>query len=143
MDGSPLARLLIVAIFLGLLGLPVVALTRDKSVTASAVPTPIPAAVNQSQTIDLSLTLSQPGQIEVRQADRVIVASDAPVSTLEKSVTLTDSEVEFSVKFQWSDGSTSHAGRLVVSRDGDTLADQTFWGTTEAEDVVSFRMSKP
>jgi len=141
MDGSPLARLVIVLIFLGLLGLPVIALTREKPSAPVAAPSP-EAASAREQKVDLVVTLSHPGRVEIRQANQVVAVSDALVSVLEKEITLPDTRAELTVTFHWADGVSPHAGRVVVSQDGETWADQTFWGDAEAQDVLSVQGPK-
>lgn len=141
MDGSPLARLVVVLIFLVLMGLPVVALTREKPVAAEEAR---PAKVDVgAQSVDLAVTLSQPGKVEIRLADQVVASSEVAVPSLKKTITLPGERSDLTVKFQWADGGANHAGRVVVSRDGDTVADQTFWGDAVAEDVLNVRLSQP
>ncbi len=141
MDGSPLARLAVVLIFLVLMGLPVIALTREKpAVTQEARPVKVDAS---AQTVGLSVTLSQPGKVEIRLADQVLASSETAIPGLEKTIVLPGAQSDLTVKFQWADGGSHHAGRVVVSRDGDTLADQTYWGDAEAEDVLSVRVPQP
>jgi len=133
MDGSPLARLVVVLIFLVLLGVPVVALTREKP---AVVATEAPAIKVEEQSVDISVTLSHPGTVEIRLADQVVLASESPVTSLEKVLTVPGAVADLTVKFRWPDGSVSHAGRVSVSHDGEVWADQTFWGETEVLDVV-------
>jgi hypothetical protein len=134
MDGSPLARLVVVLIFLVLLGVPVVALTREKPAVEAVVTTPAAQAAVQS--VDVSVTLSHPGMVDIRLADQVVLASEAPTASLERVLTVPGSTADLTVKFQWPDGRVSHAGRVTVSHDGEVWADQTFWGETEVVDVV-------
>lgn len=135
MDGSPLARLVVVVVFLVLLGLPVIVLTREKP--SPEVPVNAPAPVAESQVVSVVATLSHPGKVEIRLADQVVAVAETPVSTLEKAITLPTARAELSVKFEWPDAGTANAGRIVVSHDGDIWADQTFWGEAEAQDVVT------
>jgi hypothetical protein len=142
MDGSPLIRLAAVLVFLALVGLPVFALTREKSGPMEHRNSSIEKQPGE-QPVDLKVTLSRPGKVEIKYLDEVIAGSSGDVMTFEKQVKMPVAKVELTAKFQWPDDRSSHAGRVVVSRDGDTLADGTFWGETEAEDVLSFRVPSP
>jgi hypothetical protein len=133
MRTSPAVSLCAVVAFLVLSGIPVWLLTRqDPSPPAAVVEAPVAKPVDAL----LSLAVSSPGHARVIIEGREVV--NTPLAG-EKAFLLPFPArgADLVVQAVWEHPTTPQALRVVVSADGETLADQSLWGAGSVEDVVT------
>ena len=142
MRGSPLFFALIITIVLGLAGIPVWMLTRPHEHPAQ-VKAPDSAA-STTRPVDLTVTSTADAEIEIRHAGAVVWRGASTGKNLTASLTLpkTASGLELVTRVRWGATETPQAVRFQFSHDGETLADATLWGTTQAEDVIALPFSQ-
>lgn len=141
MNGNPIARVALILLFLGALAWPVWSLTRER---VEITPTVQPSSEGEKfVTVDLSLTSSSPATVEVRYAGTFTSKSETAV-VVSKEISLPAGEkIDLVIKGVWPTNPTPQALRVMISRDGEDLADKTFWGIEGIEDVVSFTAPQP
>lgn len=141
MNGSPIARVALILLFLGALAWPVWSLTRERPDAAPAIATALP--VEKTVEVDLVLMSSIPTTVEVAYAALFKIKSEVTSRVRTKMRLPAGEKIDLLIKGSWPASSTPQALRVVVSWDGEDLQDKTFWGLEGIEDVVSFTAPKP
>ncbi len=141
MNGSPITRVGLILLFLGALAWPVWSLTREQPAPVQPVATTLPE--EKTVEIDLALTSSIPATVEISYAGEATHISESAVIVTKKSRVPAGEKIDLLVKGSWPASSTPQALRVVVSWDGEDLADKTFWGLEGVEDVINFTAPQP
>lgn len=136
MRGFPLLRIAGVAAALMLLGVPVWMLTRDR---VDAAPDDRGGGVVTVEKVVFSvvLTSTAPARLSVMAANLPIQESGGGVERFEARFEMSRSRPEDLVVGAAFEGNTgAEALRAQVRADGRMVADKTFWGAGEIQDVV-------
>lgn len=136
MRGFPLLRIAVVAAALLLLGVPVWMLTGDRVQAAPEDPS-VDEGMNEMVVFNVELTSSAPARLSVMAAGHPLQVSDGPLERFEGAFEMPRSQPEdlvVSANFEGEVG--SEALRVTVRENGRLVADKTFWGVGEIQDVL-------
>lgn len=137
MRGFPLLQISAVVVALLLLGVPVWMLTGDRLQAAPEDPGVAEERKVEMVVFSVELTSSSPARLSVMAAGHPIQVSDGPLERFEGAFEMPRSQPEdlvVSAKFEEEGG--SEALRVKVRESGRLVADKTFWGTGEIQDVL-------
>lgn len=132
MRGSPILRLVLMAIALALAGIPVWVLTRA---TPDEPAQPPAAAESPSRWVDVEMTASAPGTLSLSALGQVLLASPEGATSAQGRAWISR-EADLVASAVWPAGDAPHALRVVIREDGKVTRDATFWGAGSVEDVV-------
>ena len=136
MRGFPLLRIAVVATALLLLGVPVWMLTGDR-VQVAQDEAGVDEGMNEMVVFSVELTSSAPARLSVMAAGHPVQVSDGPLERFEGAFEMPRSQPEdlvVSANFEGEVG--SEALRVNVRESGRLVADKTFWGVGEIQDVL-------
>jgi hypothetical protein len=126
----------LVAIALGLLAAPVWMLTREGPAPVVEA-SPLAMVPEKMETYAVLLTATSPAVMRVMAASRPVVSSGGEVKSFETQFEMNAAQPEdIAVFADFADRSSTHAFRVEVFLDGETVVDTTFWGEGLIEDVV-------
>lgn len=128
-------RVLLVAAFLALAGVPVWVLTgRETTVLATASP----RTGAKSEAVDVELSATRPALVTVSVAGKEIAAGPLGDAGIRATINIPEgSRADLVVTAKWEETASQNALRVVARHDGETLADSTLWGEGEVKDVVT------
>ncbi len=132
MRGSPILRLVLMAIALALAGIPVWLLTRP---TQEVVAQLAAAPESSSRWVEVEMTSSAPGTLSLSALGKVLLATSAGATSARERVWI-GREADLVASATWPNGDVPHALRVVLREDGRVTRDATFWGAGSVEDVV-------
>ena len=136
MRGFPLLRIAVVAAALLLLGVPVWMLTGDRVQVAQDEPG-VDEGVDEMVVFSVELTSSAPARLSVMAAGHPIQVSDGPLERFEGVFEMPRSQPEdFVVSANFEGEVGSEALRVNVREGVRLIADKTFWGVGEIQDVL-------
>jgi len=142
MRGSPVFRAAIAAILLALAGIPIWQLTHPTEAPAPAAPA-ASATPTATREAELLITSSRPASVTAQYAGRNVFQSASPIVSGTASLTLPNEPADLVIKAAWADSSAPNALRATVTIDGDSVADQSLWGSSEASGVLTVPTSTP
>jgi hypothetical protein len=134
MRGSPLLSTLLLALLLGLTGIPVWSLTRPE--IRHATPTPAAGPVS-NRPLEITVTTSAPAEVALQLSGSTIWDNRTASETLAIPAEATD----LVATVRWPGATTPQAARLVFSRDGETVLDTTLWGEAKTTEAVTLPAS--
>lgn len=145
MRGSPFIRLLVIAIFLVVAGIPVWSLTRPKSVVPATPPETAVATPEAMRPVEITLTSTGKAIVTVQYAGKTLWQSPEPAEAFTPAIPLPESKdaTDLVIKSRWVEPQARNALRFQAARDGDSLADTTLWGNQEVEGVVTLAPPAP
>lgn len=132
MRGSPIFRLVLMAVALALAGIPVWVLTRA---TPDAPAQPPTAAEPSSRWVDVEMTSSAPGILSLSALGQVLLTSPEGATSAQGRAWISR-EADLVASAVWPAADGPHALHIVIREDGKVTRDATFWGTGSVEDVV-------
>jgi hypothetical protein len=130
MRGSPLLSVLVLAVLLGLAAIPLWSLTRPED---RPLPLPAPAAAASARPVEITLTATQPVEVELTHSGTTVWTSRQGNT----EIPLPDGALELVATARWAGATAPQAARIVLTRDGETLGDETFWGDSETTAVLT------
>ena len=122
-----------VAIGIGLLGLPVWSVTRNRE--APPVVTE-PVAGDQMVEMDLVIESSSPCDVVILNAGDEIVSARLESSATKSRVKIPDAGADLVVRATPGGATARFVVRVEAKRDGSTLADSSFWGNGQLTGVM-------
>lgn len=142
MEGRPWLRILLILIGFSLLGLPVWSITHS---AAAVAPVKAPA---ESVALPLRVEVtfvSPPTSFDLEYLGAPLLSGHAPERDFatDWKVAIPEEGVDLFVSAEWPAGTPATAVRVRVLRDGNSLADQTFWADESLAETITVRESQP
>ena len=142
MEGRPWLRILLIVLGFSLVGWPVWSVTQYASVTQPVKP----AAVSPTKPLRVQVTCaSPPASFELDYLGKPLLSGHAPERefSADWKVAIPKEGVELFVGAKWPSGTPTTAVRVRVTRDGNPLAEQTFWAEDSLAETIIVREPQP
>ncbi len=142
MEGRPWLRILLIVLGFSLVGWPVWGVTRY----ASVAPPTKPAAITPAKPLRVQVTFaSPPASFELDYLGKPLLSGQAPDREFSGNwkVAIPKEGVELFVAAKWPPGTPTTAVRLTLTRDGNPLAEQTFWAEGSLAETMTVREAQP
>jgi len=142
MEGRPWLRILLIVVGFSLAGWPVWSVTRH----AAVAPPASPGAVGPAHPLRVQVTFAAaPASFELDYLGAPLLAGHAPEREFSANwkVAVPKEGVELFVSAGWPAGTTATAVRVTVTRDGNPLAEQTFWADDRLAETLTVREARP
>ena len=142
MEGRPWLRILLVVAGFSLAGWPVWGVTRH----VSLAPPARPAAAVSAQPLRVRVTFaSPPDSFDLDYLGAPLLAGHAPERefSADWKVAIPKEGVELFLGAAWPPGTTATAVRVTVTREGNPLAEQTFWADDRLAETLTVREARP
>ena len=142
MEGRPWLRILLIVLGFVLVGWPVWSVTRYTS-----VPSPVkPASDASAKPVRVQVTFaSPPASFELDYLGNPLLSGQAPDREFcgDWKVAIPKEGVELLVAAKWPPGTPTTAVRLTLTRNGNPLAEQTFWADGSLTETMTVREAQP
>ncbi len=139
MRGNPRLRLALVALGIGLLGVPVWRITQTRELPP-VVKTP--AVVEDLIQIDLMIESSAPCRVEVMNANSRIFSEEVESAPAKTTVQIPNVGADLVVRATANEPGQRFAVRVRAGHDGSDLVDASFWGDGELAGVLAVSATK-
>ncbi len=134
MKGNPRLRLALVALGIGLLGVPVWSVTQNREAPPVVV---LPPSTEELIEVDLVIESSAPCRVEVVNATKPIFSAALESAAAKATVRIPSAGADLVVSATGGNPDQRFAVRVEASHDGSQLADVSFWGTVQLTGVLS------
>jgi len=142
MEGRPWLRILLIVLGFSLVGWPVWSVTRYAS-----VPSPVkPASDAPAEPLRVQVTFaSPPASFELDYLGKPLLSGHAPDREFsgDWKAAIPKEGVELFVAAKWPPGTPTTAVRVTLTRDGNPLAEQTFWAEDSLAETMTVREAQP
>ncbi len=125
MKGNPLLRLALVALGIGLLGVPVWSVTRGREAPPVMIASPADEEVGD---LDLVIESSAPCRVEITLANAQFFSEDVNSAAVKTTVQIPKAGADLVVRATASQSGQRFAVRVRAGHDGSDVADTSFWG---------------
>ncbi|CAN5823503.1 hypothetical protein BH09VER1_BH09VER1_41490 [soil metagenome] len=135
MDGRPWLRILLVLLGFLLLGIPVWTMTREKAQVVMSEKAPV-----QTGALRVSLTFAEaPTDFELQYLGATLCSGRGPQKefTCDWNVGLSPDGADLLLTVNWPPGGAPTAVRVQVKKAGETLADQSIWGSGNVVETIT------
>ena len=142
MEGRPWLRVLLIVVGFTLVGWPVWSITRHASVPSPAKP----ASEAPAEPLRVQVTFATPpASFELDYLGKPLLSGHAPDRefSVDWKVAIPKEGVELFVGAEWPQGTPATAVRLTLTRNGNPLAEQTFWADGSLAETMTVQEAQP
>jgi len=142
MEGRPWLRVLLIVVGFTLVGWPVWSITRHASVPSPAKP----ASEAPAEPLRVQVTFATPpASFELDYLGKPLLSGHAPDRefSVDWKVAIPKEGVELFVGAEWPPGTPATAVRLTLTRNGNPLAEQTFWADGSLAETMTVQEAQP